>query len=490
MAVPPPATARTPPPAWFGPAVGLLVLAALTLLLTDRFTQPLANDDTFFHLRFGAELLHGDWSLRDPGSVSSFATQPWLPTQWLPQVVMAWTEEHVGLGGVAFLALAVTAAYLSLLWVLARRHVGAVTAALLVVVATLASAGYLSARPQVISYALTAWFTAAWLASARDGRPRWHLVALTWLWATCHGMWPVALVVGATTVAALAWQREERRTVLRLAGVVAACALAAALTPVGPRLYAAVVAVGGRSEFFAEWQATDFTSSGPVLALLLLVPLLVLLARRPRPVAWPELALALLALGWALYSARTVPLAVATAVPLLAPAIARARAAPTDSAAARPAARAATRLERVAVGTLVAGALVVGGVVAHDRAAEPADLLAWSDPALDRLPPGTVVLDDWAIGGYVMWRHPSLDPVMHGYGDTFTIAELERNRDLLDLEPGWDDDLAETGAEVALLESGTPLAYALETRLDWRVVDEGEEHVLLQAPGSDLPLDG
>ena len=66
--------------------------------------QPLNNNDTYFHLRFGHEFLSGDWSLRDPGSVSSFATADWVPTQWLPQVVMAQTEDWFGLAGVAWLS--------------------------------------------------------------------------------------------------------------------------------------------------------------------------------------------------------------------------------------------------------------------------------------------------------------------------------------------------------------------------------------------------
>ena len=46
----------------------------------------------------------GDWSLRDPGSVSTFATADWVPTQWLPQMVMAQTEDWFGLAGVAWLS--------------------------------------------------------------------------------------------------------------------------------------------------------------------------------------------------------------------------------------------------------------------------------------------------------------------------------------------------------------------------------------------------
>ncbi len=83
------------------PFVGVLTTIAL---LAQRASRPLSNADTYFHLRFGHEFLDGDWSLRNPGSVTTFGTNDWTPTQWLPQVVMAQLEEWFGLPGVAWLA--------------------------------------------------------------------------------------------------------------------------------------------------------------------------------------------------------------------------------------------------------------------------------------------------------------------------------------------------------------------------------------------------
>ena len=89
------------------PARTLLPFALLVVTLgalVRTASLPLGNNDTFFHLRFGHEFLSGAWSLRHPGSVTTFATADWLPTQWLPQVVMAQFEEWFGLPGVAWLA--------------------------------------------------------------------------------------------------------------------------------------------------------------------------------------------------------------------------------------------------------------------------------------------------------------------------------------------------------------------------------------------------
>ena len=84
-----------------------------------------------------------------------------------------------------------------------------------------------------------------------------------------------------------------------------------------------------------------------------------------------------------------------------------------------------------------------------------------------RSPPGTKVLDDWSLGGYLMWRYPQLDLMMHGYGDTFTTAELDRNTGLLLLAPGWEQDLRASGARVALLRPTSRLAYALTGQEGW-----------------------
>src|SRR6476646_3613533 len=62
-----------------------LVLLATLAAVAHGFAVPLTNTDTYFHLRFGHEFLHGAWSPWHPGSVSTFATAHWVPTQWLSE---------------------------------------------------------------------------------------------------------------------------------------------------------------------------------------------------------------------------------------------------------------------------------------------------------------------------------------------------------------------------------------------------------------------
>ena len=60
-----------------------------------------------------------------------------------------------------------------------------------------------------------------------------------------------------------------------------------------------------------------------------------------------------------------------------------------------------------------------------------------------------------------MWRFPQLDLVMHGYGDTYTDDELERNADIDGTRGGWVELVRDTEVEYAVVPPNSPLAYNL-----------------------------
>src|SRR6478672_6374247 len=427
---------------------GLVVLGTLVTLV-ENCARTLTNTDTYFHLRFGQELL-GGWSLRHPGSVSTFATRDWVPTQWLSEIVMAKIEDWFGLAGVAWLSGFLEIALFVTLYVVCRDRAEPLVAAAVTALALLAMQNGLSMRPQVISYLLVTVVVGAWLRTARDRRVRWWLVPLVWVWAMLHGMWPVAVVIGAAAVVGLALDRMPRGVLVRAAAVPVASAVVAALTPVGPELYTAVAAVGSRSQYFAEWGSPDWTSwEFGTLALMLVLTVLAMWRRRHN--TWLEAVLVALAIAFAVYSERTVPVAAAMAAPLLAGSL-------QDVVGRRTPVERRERL--VVVGGAVA-ALVALAVAVPFTSADPPDETTALDSPLSALPAGTKVVDDWGWGGYFMWRYPQLDLMMHGYGDTFTTDELRRNTALITLSPGWEESLHASGTRVALLRPWSRLAIVL-----------------------------
>ena len=464
-------------------AGGLYV--ALLIVVFRLASAPLSNTDTYFHLRFGSEFLNG-WSLRHPGSVSGFATADWLPTQWLTEVVMARTEDAFGLAGVAWLYGLLLVALLTTIYLSARYWAGPLLSVALTCLALLSASQQLWMRPQLLSFLLVSVTAAAWLRTRDDQRIRWWLVPLTWVWAMVHGMWPVGIGLGVVAVVGMALDRTmPRPRLLRAAAVPLLSAVAAAVTPVGPGLYGAVVGVGDRSQYFSEWGPPDYsTVDCRALGVLLVLTVGLMLRRGVR--TWTDLAFLLVAGVCAVWSWRTVPVAATMLVPLAAvqsraarPTAAHSESGPTGAGRSRTTSPRRPEQILLAVGgvlTLAALAFVV-----PRTADQPPSQPAWVDPALSSLPAGTKVLDSWDYGGYLMWRYPQLDLLMHGYGDTFTIAELQRNTDIADLAPGWDTELRATGCTIALLRP-TAVAYALENQLHWTVLHRSAAIVELQAP--------
>jgi hypothetical protein len=450
-----------------------LIVVGIFVALTVHAKEPLGNTDTYFHLRFGHEFLTGTWSLQHPGSVTSFGTADWVPTQWLPQVVMAQLDEWFGLAGVAWLAGLLYLTLAVTLWTVARHYSSPLVAAPVTVLAILAASPGMSMRPQVLSYVFIVLITAAWLDTRRDGKVRWWLVPMAWVWAMVHGMWPVGIVIGVVALLGLALDRAvPRRQWLRLASIPVLSLVVSALTPVGPRLFGAVLEVNSRGQYFAEWQPPDFTKANTVCLLVLLAVVVVRLARKVSAYTWTELLLLLLAGGWALYTNRTVMVAAVMLVPFAAAAL-------QEALRERPA---VSRLERSSVLLSAATCVVVLALVVPRTADEPPDDYPEWLTTLDEMPAGTVVLNDWGQGGYLMWRFPELDFVMNGYGDIYTDAEIARNYEMDATLPGWLDEVERTGATYALLRPGTRLTYSLDELQGWQVVSRSEKLVLLEAP--------
>jgi hypothetical protein len=450
-----------------------VVLAAAFGVLAVQAALPLHNTDTYFHLRFGHEFLTGHWSLRHPGSVTTLATADWVPTQWLPEVVMAQLEEWFGLPGVAWLSglLFLTLA-LAVYWACRRQSEPLVAAALACLTLITCSTG-LSMRPQMISYLLVAVTAASWLCARETGRVPWLLVPLSWAWTLCHGMWPIGILIGLVAVLGLVADRgHPRGLMVRMAAVPLLSAAVSLLTPVGPGLFPAVLRVSSRSRYFYEWDPPDFTR--PIVATLLVLLALAVVPRlrRTERVPWFDISLIALATLWGVYSQRTVPVAACLVAPLAALAL-------QPGLGAAPLVR---RTERLVVLGGYAVAMAALAVVVPHTADQPRDTPPWVDAALGDLPPGTVVLNESGFGGYLMWRFPQLDLVANGYGDTYTDDELERNADIWAVRAGWLEDVRDTHAEYAILPPGSPLAYNLRQIEHWSVVDQGDDLQLLAPP--------
>ncbi|GAB3065687.1 hypothetical protein [Pedococcus soli] len=443
-------------------------------------TSPFSEVDTWWHLREGDHILK-TWSLVGTDPWASFADRPYVATQWLPEAVAAWTVNGVGAWGVVWLrAVAVIALYLTL-YVLCRQVAGRLPASLAAVVALLGAGASLNPRPQLVSFVLFAVVYLAWWRTLHDRRLRWWLVPVFWLWGCCHPLWMFGLLLGVVLSVFLALrpagERPGRRGLLLLN---LACAAVLAVTPLGPRLLTVPFDVAGNAAWIAEeWRATPLNNVFAYATLGMLLVTAVLWIRRPQARPPWEYGVLVLALAMALWMWRLVPLACVLAAPLFAEAL--------QGALGRPAERRG-RTEWPAV--VAAG--VVAVLFAAGTAAGPKGSVAQTYPGrldavsarLDGLPAGTVVLNDFAVSGWLLWAHPDLRPVVDLRVEIYSADYLHRYIRAEKVRPGWEDYVRSTGAGMALVQATSPLGDALQGRAGWTVVTREGDFVLLKAPGS------
>ncbi|MHB8185062.1 MAG: hypothetical protein ACYDDU_03065 [Dermatophilaceae bacterium] len=450
------------------------VLALLALGLTVRVgTRAVGDPDIWWHLKTGQYVLNGG-HFSGPDPWVPFATRPFVLTQWLPEVVAQKVYEFAGLPGVAWLRSAAMLVLLgTLLWA-CRRVADTVPALMAALAAMLGAGASLTERPQLVSFILLAVTLAAWWRSAEDLRPRWWLIPLTWVWACSHGLWPVGLAVGGVVILGLAVDRRlSRRTALRLMLVPALSLVAAALTPVGPRLLLSAFDVSSAAgPFVQEWQPTSARNPFALITLSM-IALVVLTWVRSRsvPPTW-QILLATTAFVATLIMFRTVAIGAVIAAPLFANALQQQRFRP-PKALTRQAAF--TWLGLSLVAALIA--MPMAGAVAQKPFGVPDRLR----PQLAALPAKTVVLDQFAISGWLLWAEPHLIPVVDLRSEVYSSEYLTAYRNNESVGPGWQSFITRTGATTALLSEDSALADALQQQLRWRVTGRDNGYVLLES---------
>lgn len=466
----------------------LAALVALPLLLIREGARPITDPDAAWHVLLGKAVLSGVSLGTDVDPLTTRTSVPWVFHQWLPEVAAAIADERLGWWGVGWLAHLGRLFVMLALWWVCRREASRLAAVVALAIAIVGTSMSLGPRPQLIGLALLAVSIGAWRSSAQDGRPRWWLVPLTWVWACCHGTWVLGLAVGVVSVVAIGidrWRaqsagagptsaapwREGWRSIRRLGLVPVLSGLAVLVTPVGPRLLTAQQHIAAVSDLVTEWQRPSLADTPVALtwAAAAVVILSMTFGRDRRSLSAVDLATSGMALVSLLAYQRTVAVAAVLLAPLLA---ARFNA---WLGRARPATDGADRW--LLPITAVVSALVMG-VLLPRVAAQPGGVPTNLVPALSALPAGTVVLDDERLGGWLLATQPSLTPTVDSRFEAYGRAYLQQQLDLVVGAPGWRERLAATGASAVVLPTQAPLIDLLSADPSWRHVGQDVGYTL------------
>jgi hypothetical protein len=450
--------------------LSLALLGTAAMYLAARAAGSITDPDAWWHLRLGDDFRHG-WSLSSPAYLSPFATKPWVPTQWLFEVSASFLNSAFGLSGVAWLTGVGVFAMAAALFAACRQEGTTLSASVAAMLSLLGATASISTRPQLVSFALLAVFMTAWLRTAEDLRARWWLIPVTYIWACSHGMWFIGPLTGVAVVAGMFFDRRlSARDGCRLLAIPILGVCAASLTPVGPRLILAPIAISRVTPYISEWQPTNFRQPCAFITATMLMVVVMSWSRTYRT-DWSRVLLLVLACGWTALSLRTVALGAVMAAPLLAGVMHK-------WITTGPVIR-MDRLERA----VVAAALVVGlatlTILTAIRPVPAPPLSASVEGALAGLPTGTVVFNHDAFGGWLEWKHPNVAPVIDTMEDAYQPAYIVRYVAAMQLAPGWEAFMRQSGAHYALIYPSSPLAAELQRHWGWRPLASSPSAVLL-----------
>lgn len=478
-------------------AAALFVLLALTVPIA-RAQQLLNGDgDLARHLRVGSYILDRRGLFYHDVFSYTMQGRPFVPYEWLSEVLYTLAERAGGLAGVAVLAgLVIAATYALVTLFLTSRAIEPFLA--FVVGALAAATGELHwlARPHLFT-ALGAIVTIALLETA-DRRRLWPVVPLFVLWANLHGGFLFGLIlIGIYAVgdAVELWlaKRDQRlewgERVISDLKLLALALLACLINPTGPALFAHVTGYLGKSYLIdstQEYQSPTFHvfSTQIFLGVLLLVVAALAISRQ-RPAA-PRLLLILVDLAFALYSVRNVELFAVTALPVAALHLDHTWRGllmlPNRLAAlARGLAQRFARGEAQGVPwswpLLVTCFLVV---VALDRGslAGVSFVEDHFDPA--RFPVEAVararaaglsghLFNDFAWGGYLLYAWPEQKVFIDGQTDFYGESLTRTYATIVDLDPGWRTALRSWDVRIVIVPARSRLAAELEQEPGWRI---------------------
>lgn len=460
--------------------VAILVLALGGVMFAIAVTKGVQDPDFFWHLTAGQLISEtGKIPATDPFSFTWFG-RPWTPHEWLSELLIYRLFFAVGrIGALLAFGLFPVAIFGTLAAALARQGARAFALGMPFALGAFVLIGYVTLRPQAVSWLLLAvliWF----LLAARPEHPRRMLllVPLFVLWANLHGLYVIGLgVVGLYALFTLAGRTPMSPAkgwcLATLAGVIGA----SLLTPAGPIgiLYPLRYIDAGDWGLanIQEWQSPNFHEPAHIGFLLLIVALGLNGGRRTPgwlvALSWIGVALGLLAL-------RNAPIAVVFSMPALVLGL-EARLRERDARRARRPMAPSRALGRRMMELAAAVVIVVGSAVVlipHDLDASIDRNLARRFPVagIDRLlqlAPDANLLAEYGWGGYAISRiyvHGGR-VFVDGRNDMYSQQVLEDYSTIRAADPGWQELATRYGVEAILLPPTTTLTRGPAAAAGW-----------------------
>ncbi len=474
-----------------------IILFALLFALAARIP---VDTDTWWHIRSGEYTLAQGMIYTDPFSLTR-AGEPWVNHSWGAQLILAAVWRVGGNLGLAVYVAALATAGMALVYGLSPGNV--YLRAFTTVLGAAAAAVFWSARPQMLSFVLSAGVLYILCSFRRRHADHlWWLPVIMGIWGNLHAGFSIGFILMLGTIAGAVltrlFQPDSPQSlswgdVRKLTAVTVVSAAALVVNPYGLRMLAVpfqTVNIGALQNFIQEWNSPNFhdRSTWPFVGLLL--GLLGAAGASRKRLGWTDFVLVSGTAFMALTAGRNIAVFAVVATPVLAEHLEAVLA--ERGWVVQPVRRVTPRMARL--NALLVGLVLVGSAAkvllvldARTVAAAQAEFLPVKAAAFIQAerPPGPM-FNSYNWGGYLMFTLPDYPVFVDGrtdlYGDDFLT------RTYLPAATGgsdWRSILDRYGIRLVVVERDSGLARRLRDLPVWTLAHEDEIAVVFTREGGD-----
>jgi hypothetical protein len=259
------------------------------------------DGDTSWHVATGQWILQGGRIPNaDPFSFTA-AGHPWVPMEWLADILFAFAFNLAGFAGLAILVAASLIALNAVIFFYLERQVSTAVLAVTLLMLDVVLAPFVMARPHILAWPLLATWTILLLKGAEAGRPPplWAAAILA-VWTNLHGSFPLALpIAGAIGLDALTKSRWATLREWLIFGMVSLLALMLNANGVSGLLQPFRTSRLAMLPLIGEWHASSFGATPFFFAALLIGTAALLWSGKRVPLGRSLLLAVLLAMAFA-----------------------------------------------------------------------------------------------------------------------------------------------------------------------------------------------
>ena len=479
----------------------LLYFLAFLAVLAMAMRVSTASD-TFWHLRAGEWILdHGEILREDPFSLTRFG-EPWRYPGWLSQILLISAYRLFGFPALnVFTSLFVLIAFFFAFQVMEGNDAVRVSIMLL---AAVTSAVYWSARPHIITFALTGLFLMVLEIYRQNGRNLlWILPIGMALWGNIHGGFAVGfillfcylvgevietlipVVLQQSTLSNAFAAHRDALIHYTIAGLIAAAALS--LNPHGPQMLLypfMTVRIESLRNYIQEWQSPNFHQTQVYPFLLSILLLMLAFATSKKRIFAHQFVLISIFLVLALTAARNIALFALVSAPILTEHLSSGLGPTLDRLRSKEEFR--NEIVRALNLSLLALCVIAVGIKIRVplRSDKNAELLHEMYPYeaaeyLRSIAPQGSMFNSYNWGSFILWElYPQYRSFVDGRTDLFNDEILGDYLTAWKGDPGWEKIFERWDIQVAMIEPDAPLRRQL-IHSGWKVLFEDRQAVIL-----------